>query len=188
MSVKQLSARGVYTALASLSTLSFLILISNAMGYLNNTAYGRISESVANDAGIQPFMTGGNARSEYMGYVIKDYAGSFIHLTNGAATTVTWVLLLSLIAMAFVGVVHKSPAMTLLPGLAYIIVSTMIGGDYISRDSSVFTQNMVLSVALVTAAATFVVVAFTTYFGPRQDIPTHGPASRESESVGSSRD
>jgi hypothetical protein len=140
----------VYSGLVAFATLLFFILVSNGTGLMNNTSYGRISEDLAESAGY------GLDQYPY-GHVINGDASSFIYLTSGVGQTLSWLLLLALLALIVLGVQMHSLRATVVPGIVYIIASVMVGIKFLyGTTSSLVLSNfewLIVSATVLAAVA-----------------------------------
>lgn len=137
------SRRGVYSAYCAIAMASFLVLLSNVMGFVAQTSYGEISRDLAIKAGYDGIAT------TSFGRVIDADAGTFVHLGDGSAQIVTGLLLLGLLGTIVCGALQRSPTKAVLPGLVFIVASAMMGTDYFSRyDMGFVGTNVSLTVAV----------------------------------------
>ena len=106
-----------------------LLLLSGTMGFVNNASYGQISQSLADQIGVT---SSGSLIGSPINdaWAVKPDAGFFAYLPSSMLIALAWIMIVGLLGLVALGVKERSLAMTISPGIAYIVATTMIGATY----------------------------------------------------------
>ncbi len=180
------SRRGVYSGFCALVALFALILLSGTMGQYNNTEYGQISQKLADQMSVQP---SGFANEVYFASAINPDAGFFINLPFGMMEVLAWGMLAGLLCLAVLGVMQRSFAMAILPGLVFIVSVTMIGQEWFRvYNYSWYTENPVAVAAIITGVASVVLAVVDLFNRWRPTMIPRAPDAPPAETISQRRD
>lgn len=135
-----------------------LLLLSGTMGFVNNASYGQISQSLADQIGVT---SSGSLIGSPINdaWAVKPDAGFFAYLPSSMLIALAWIMIVGLLGLVALGVKERSLAMTISPGIAYIVATTMIGATYFRVNQGEVISHPILVVTLMTGVGLLALTA-----------------------------